>query len=239
MARKDLNVKYVKLPDRMGWMVTFSDLVTLLLTFFVMIIAMSSMDSKALKDSFGFFSSVSGPLEYPGRHEVNVVKPVVKTRPNVMDLDVESLKRSLMISIKRPDASQVTGMGLDMPGVRETSRGFAIQVPDRALFEVGSKDVKREAAPVLKGIADAIQGIEVVVAIEGHTDNVGSEQANRRLSVQRAISIADYLVYSLGLSPNRLCVAGYGSMRPVATNDTEGGRASNRRVEIILLKDRI
>lgn len=239
MARKDQNVRYVTVPSRLGWMITFSDLVTLLLTFFVMIIAMSSMDSKALKESFGFFSSVSGPLEFPGRHEVSVTKPVVKTTPSVMDLDMESLKRNLMISIKKESMVNIPGLGLDLGEVKETSKGFAIQVPDGALFEEGSKEVKKEAEPVLRGIAGAIKGIDVVVAIEGHTDNTGSEQSNWRLSLQRAISIADFFVYNQQMSPEKLCVAGYGSMRPVATNDTEGGRAKNRRVEIILLKDRI
>ncbi|MGO9147442.1 MAG: hypothetical protein ACLQDF_13840 [Desulfomonilia bacterium] len=51
--------------------------------------------------------------------------------------------------------------------------------------------------------------------------------------------MADFFVYNQGISPEKLCVAGYGSMKPIATNETEGGRAKNRRVEIILLKDRI
>jgi chemotaxis protein MotB len=92
---------------------------------------------------------------------------------------------------------------------------------------------------MLKGIADAVKGIDVTIAIEGHTDNLGDEQSNWRLSLTRAISIADFFVYNQGLSPERLCVAGYGSKRPVATNETQTGRDRNRRVEIILLKDRI
>ncbi len=239
MARKDRNVTYVRLPNRLGWMITFSDLVTLLLTFFVMIIAMSSMDSKLLKESFGFFSAVSGPLEFPREHEVNVAKQIVKTTPSVMDLNVESLKRNLMISLKKQNVLNIPGEGLDTGEVKETSRGFAIQVSDGALFEAGSKEVKKDAEPVLKGIAQAIKGIDVMVAIEGHTDSIGAEQSNWRLSLQRAISIADFFVYNQQMSPEKLCVAGYGSMRPVATNDTEGGRARNRRVEIILLKDRL
>ena len=239
MAYKDKNVTYVKLPDRLGWMVTFSDLVTLLLTFFVMIIAMSSMDSKVLKDSFGFFSAVNGPLEFPQEHEVKIVQPVVKTAPDIMALNVESLKRSLMISLKKQNIVNIPGRGIDMGDVKETNRGFAIAVPDGVVFDKGSKELKKDAEPMLKGVADAVRGIDVTIAIEGHTDNLGNEQSNWRLSLSRAISIADYFVYNQGLSPERVCVAGYGSKRPVATNETQTGRDRNRRVEIILLKDRL
>jgi chemotaxis protein MotB len=239
MPRQDKNVLIVKMPSRLNWMTTFCDMLTILLCFFVLIISMSSMESKALKNTFGFFSAVTGPLEFPQEHEVKVAQPVMETKPNIMSLNVESLKRSLMISLKKQNIVNIPGRGIDMGDVKETNRGFAIAVPDGVVFDKGSKELKKDAEPVLKGIADAVRGIDVTIAIEGHTDNLGNEQSNWRLSLQRAISIADFLVYNQGLSPERLCVAGYGSKRPVATNETQGGRDRNRRVEIILLKDRL
>jgi chemotaxis protein MotB len=128
---------------------------------------------------------------------------------------------------------------MDFGEVKETYRGFAIQVPDDIVFDKGTATVRKDAEPVIKGIADTIRGLDVTIAIEGHTDNLGNEGTNWKLSLQRAISIADFFVYNQGMSPEKLCVAGYGSMKPIATNETEGGRAKNRRVEIILLKDRI
>ncbi len=239
MFRQNKNVLIVKMPSRLNWMTTFCDMLTILLCFFVLIISMSSMESKALKDTFGFFSSVTGPLEFQEDHEVKVVQPVVKTKPNIMSLNVASLKRSLMISLKNQNIVNIPGRGIDVGDVKETNRGFAIAVPDGVVFDKASKELKKDAEPVLKGIADAVRGIDVTIAIEGHTDNIGNEQSNWRLSLSRAISIADFLVYNQGLSPERICVAGYGSKRPVATNETQGGRDRNRRVEIIFLKDRI
>jgi chemotaxis protein MotB len=239
MSRQDKNVLIVKMPSRLNWITTFCDMLTILLCFFVLIISMSSMESKALKNTFGFFSAVTGPLEFPQEHEVKVAQPVVGTKPNIMSLDVASLKRSLIISLKKQDIVNIPGRGIDIGDVKETNRGFAIAVPDGIVFDKGSKELKKDAEPVLKGIVDAVRGIDVTIAIEGHTDNAGDEQSNWRLSLQRSISIADFLVYSQGLSPERLCVAGYGSKRPVATNETQTGRDRNRRVEIILLKDRI
>jgi len=237
--KKDKNILVVKMPSRLNWMTTFCDMLTILLCFFVLIISMSSMESKALKNTFGFFNSVTGVLEFPQQHEVTVVSPVVKTVPDIIQLDAGSLNRILMISLKKQNMPGISGRGTDNEIVKETSRGFAIRVPDDVVFDKASTSVKRDAEPVLKGIANAVKGLNVTIAIEGHTDNVGSELANWKLSLQRAISIADFFVYNQGISPDKLCVAGYGSMKPVATNDTEAGREKNRRVEIILLKDRI
>ncbi|HVN70565.1 MAG TPA: flagellar motor protein MotB [Desulfomonilia bacterium] len=237
--KRNKNVLIVKMPSRLNWMTTFCDMLTILLCFFVLIISMSSMESKALKNTFGFFNSVTGVLEFPQQHEVTVVPPTVKTKPDIIQLEAGSLNRSLVISLKKQNVLGIPGRGTDNELVKETSRGFAIRVPDEVVFDKASTSVKKDAEPVLKGIANAVKGLDVIIAIEGHTDNVGSEQANWKLSLQRAISIADFFVYNQGMSPDRLCVAGYGAMKPVAANDTEGGRGKNRRVEIILLKDRI
>ncbi|MGD0820622.1 MAG: flagellar motor protein MotB [Desulfomonilia bacterium] len=239
MAKKDKDVIYVKMPSRLNWMTTFCDMLTILLCFFVLIISMSSMESKALRNTFGFFNSVVGPLEFPQQHEVMVAQPVVRVAPNIMQLDAGNLNRSLMISLKKLNVVGTPGRGTDFGEVKETYRGFAIQVPDDIVFDNSATTVRKDAEPVIKGIADAIRGLDVTIAIEGHTDNLGNEGTNWKLSLQRAISIADFFVYNQGMSPEKLCVAGYGSTKPIATNETEGGRAKNRRVEIILLKDRI
>jgi chemotaxis protein MotB len=239
MPKHDRNTIYVNMPSRLNWMTTFCDMLTILLCFFVLIISMSSMESKALRNTFGFFASASGPLQFPQQREVVVGQPVAKVSPDIMELDADRLNRSLMIALKKQNIVPAGGRGIDPAEVKETSRGFAIQVPDDVVFDLGSSVVKKDAEPVLKGIADTIRAFDVVIAVEGHTDNVGSEDANWRLSLARATSIAEYFIYARQMSPDKLCVAGYGSTRPVATNETEGGRKRNRRVEIILLKDRL
>ena len=237
MAREDRNEVRMKLPDRLGWMVTFSDMTTLLLTFFIMLIAMSSMDSKTMRQSFGYFIAVAGPLQYPQEHELSMPQPVLKPTPQVMELKREELNKAVVVAVKKLGIE--TASGEEEPVSQETGRGLAIRVPGDVLFDAGSPSVKREAEPVLRAVADSIRDIDVTIAIEGHTDNVGDEGANWRLSLQRAISVSDFFVYALGMPPGRLCVAGYGSKRPMATNETDTGREKNRRVEIILLKDRI
>ncbi|MCE5275749.1 MAG: flagellar motor protein MotB [Deltaproteobacteria bacterium] len=239
MARKDKNILYVKMPDRMGWMVTFSDMTTLLLCFFVMIISMSSMDAKALQNSFRYFSSVNGPLEYPREHEAGV-PPLAKEPLSVaLPLSVENLDKSLRLSLSKVTISALPGRGTTPFEVKETPRGYALVVPGDVLFDSGSRVIRKDALPLLKAIADVIRGQDSSISIEGNTDSLGNEEINWRLSLQRAIGILEYFEYAEGLSSSRFCVAGYGSMRPIAANDTEEGRTKNRRVEIILLKDRL
>jgi len=71
------------------------------------------------------------------------------------------------------------------------------------------------------------------ITLAGHTDIVGTEEYNQKLSDRRAKAVADYLIRK-GINPSRINVVGYGSKKPVAPNDTEEGRAKNRRVEVIL-----
>ena len=75
------------------------------------------------------------------------------------------------------------------------------------------------------------------IRIEGNTDNIGSAESNKALSLQRAQAVADYLVAKYGFDPNRFVIVGNGPDKPVATNDTEEGRAKNRRTEFFLLEN--
>jgi OOP family OmpA-OmpF porin len=98
-------------------------------------------------------------------------------------------------------------------------------------FKTKSADLDRESEPLLESVADiANRCPSVNIEVEGHTDNVGSKSANQLLSEQRAKSVVDYLTRK-GVDGARIQSAGYGDTRPVAPNDTEAGRAKNRRIE--------
>jgi OOP family OmpA-OmpF porin len=106
------------------------------------------------------------------------------------------------------------------------------------LFDFDKAVVKPEGKAKLDDLANKVKGInlEVVIAI-GHTDSIGSDQYNQRLSVRRAESIKAYLV-SRGIEPNRIYTEGKGKKQPVASNKTADGRAKNRRVEIEVIGTR-
>jgi OOP family OmpA-OmpF porin len=100
-------------------------------------------------------------------------------------------------------------------------------------FDFNSSDIRADARPVLDQAAELLKAnAGVDVRVEGHTDSIGSEEYNQALSVRRAEAVYRYLV-NRGVDPERFIVEGFGESRPVADNDTETGRAQNRRVELI------
>jgi outer membrane protein OmpA-like peptidoglycan-associated protein len=102
------------------------------------------------------------------------------------------------------------------------------------LFATGSAVIQGESTPTLKEIGDMLQAHpELKLTIEGHTDNVGSADANQTLSEQRAAAVAQYLETSYKVDPSRLTTKGFGASKPVASNDTPEGRQQNRRVELV------
>ena len=123
---------------------------------------------------------------------------------------------------------------------RETERGVVVNLPD-VLFEFGRSDLTGDAQGRVQGIADVLndQAQGRRVSIEGHTDAIGSEEANQLLSERRADSVAGALTTS-GVDQARVTTTGYGERYPVAPNtnpdgsDNSAGRAKNRRVEVVI-----
>ena len=101
-------------------------------------------------------------------------------------------------------------------------------------FESGSDRVRPESSPTLKEIAQMLaEHPDLAITIEGHTDNVGSSQANHELSHQRAAAVKQALVSTYNIDASRLTSTGFGDKKPVAKNDTPEGRQQNRRVELV------
>jgi outer membrane protein OmpA-like peptidoglycan-associated protein len=102
------------------------------------------------------------------------------------------------------------------------------------LFDTGQATIKDESKGELQSIGDLLkQQPTLRLEIQGHTDNVGGADANRRLSEARAAAVKQYLVANFGVPADRLTTSGVGDAKPVADNATEQGRAQNRRVELI------
>jgi outer membrane protein OmpA-like peptidoglycan-associated protein len=115
----------------------------------------------------------------------------------------------------------------------ETARGLIVNMPD-VLFATGKYDLTPEAKVKLakvSGILLSYPGLRMQV--EGHTDSVGNDEFNQKLSEQRAGSVRDFLVQQ-GASMNNVAAVGYGKSDPIADNGTAGGRAQNRRVELVV-----
>ena len=130
---------------------------------------------------------------------------------------------------------------------RATTRGIptmavpmaAVPTPAIALnvyFKTNSDWIAPKYYPELNKLGEALTQLQSSAEISGHTDSVGSDQANQRLSERRAMSVKRYLEQHFSLPTERLIAKGYGKSRPRATNDTENGRQQNRRIEVALSK---
>ena len=127
---------------------------------------------------------------------------------------------------------QLQGSGVD---VTREGNNIVLEMPSGITFGFNSSDVNAQFYPVLdKVAATLVEYNQTTVNVVGHTDSIGSDSYNMELSRKRADSVARYL-QSRGVEWNRLVVSGAGKSQPVASNDTEAGRAENRRVEITLV----
>jgi len=110
----------------------------------------------------------------------------------------------------------------------------AVFVLNNIFFDFNSAELKEESKPELDRLVNFLKKYpKLRITLAGHTDIVGTEEYNQKLSERRAKAVADYLIKK-GINPSRINVVGYGSKKPIAPNDTEEGRAKNRRVEVIL-----
>lgn len=127
---------------------------------------------------------------------------------------------------------RMAGTGVDV--VRDGDN-ITLDMPEAITFAFNSSTLNQRAYGVLDRVADTLREYDqTLVEVAGHTDSVGSEAYNQRLSEQRAQAVANYLT-SRGISGQRLMVFGAGEMHPIASNETDAGRAENRRVELTIV----
>lgn len=229
-------------PD--AWMVTFSDLTCLMLTFFVMLLTMSSIDKKALRDTFSYLQSTPGVIEYSGYGKNKVFSDFIKTYSEQRDQVVLTKEQfdGLLESLgDSPDsigiAKNVVKDLSKLIDLKEDERGLVFSFQENIFFEAGKTEIRKENYAILDSIATAIASCSNDILIMGHTDDVplnsGGYESNWELSAERGLSALDYFIKNKHLPPSRFYVGGYGSYRPVVPNDSPGNRSLNRRVEII------
>ena len=124
--------------------------------------------------------------------------------------------------------------------LEENARGVTIHILEDIVFPSGSAELKKSSRIVLQQLAAIIRKLPNDIRIEGHTDNVpistSQFPSNWHLSVARALSTAYYLMKDEGLDPEKLSIVGYSEYKPIEANESDIGRATNRRVDIIIIK---
>jgi outer membrane protein OmpA-like peptidoglycan-associated protein len=122
-------------------------------------------------------------------------------------------------------------------GVSVTRQGdnIVLNMPGNITFKTGSADLNADFYKVLDGVGIVVDEYEkTLIVVEGHTDSVGADDMNQALSERRAATVGQYIAGRQHVSDQRVLTAGFGESRPIASNDTDAGRAQNRRVEVRL-----
>lgn len=241
-----------------AWMNTFSDLMNLLLCFFVLLFSMSTVDAEqfeqvaaSLSNSFSILPAGGaaigdGTLVANGISQLNNLAEYVKNMGVSMDeaeeQDVEEQIEEIKLEQSEKMAESIQEY-LEQQNIEEyvdldfNSQYVLLTLNGAVLFESGSSDLKNDAVPLIDSIGNMLTGYtENIIEVEGHTDNVPIHTAkyanNNVLSSFRALSVAEYLINNKGINPAKLKYSGRGEYVPAADNSTPEGRALNRRVEI-------
>ncbi|MCK9211158.1 MAG: OmpA family protein [Ignavibacteriaceae bacterium] len=211
--------------DKDRYLITYADLITLLLGLFIILYAISKVDSNkyakmvtAIGNTFGRSGQV---LEKGGKF-----KSDLPAHPS-------GLKENLNRLVNQYNYS-------DHITLEENERGITIHILDDVLFQSGNADLSTGSKLVLSRLAVILKKLPNDFRIEGHTDDVpinsASFPSNWHLSVARALNTAYYLVNTEGLLPEKVSIVGNSEYKPIASNETVEGRASNRRVDIVIIK---
>ncbi len=226
-----------KKKDPNEWALAYGDMITLLMTFFVLIIAMSSSSTEIPEkrnDQKGTGDNLivadlkdSGIFAERIRSKSRILLEADDLLPPISDLDL--IKEDLIVFMTENKLFNVIDL-------KKTREGFTIRISTDILFDSGETTLKVEYIYLLDKIAELLSIIPNNVRIDGHTDDryTDDNDAGNRLSIARASRVCDYVIAEEMLATARFGVAGFGRYRPLRPNSNEHNRAKNRRVEIII-----
>jgi chemotaxis protein MotB len=233
------------------WLVSYADFITLLFAFFVVLYAASKADQKkqvqvseAIDSAFrslGIFANSNRLKDGANSTANGIDKPIIPMNivmgedvlsPAKVRKDLNQIRRELEQTLSNQIAQHTVSiqMGRD---------GLVISLREAGFFNSGSATPRPETLAILRQIAVSLGRSPYDLRIEGHTDNIPIHNeefdSNWELSSARATRIARLFLDMKTIEPARISAAGYAEFHPVASNETEGGRAENRRVDLVVL----
>lgn len=244
-------------PGAPAWMVTFSDMIQLILVFFIMLFAMSQVDAQkfqAISDSFrnrtifDFLPSavpMDNPTDSPAHKEKgaeeNEFDLPIDDPAEESDEDEEEEKDSLGELMEDVEHFLEEHGLTNVISATRTERGVVLILPENILFNSGEAEIIESAKPFLTEVGTLLSEIPNAVKVEGHADNRPISNyrypSNWELSGARSSSVIRYLIDEYNISPTRLSGSIYAETRPIVPNTSPTNLGQNRRVEIIILEE--
>ncbi len=216
----------------MRWLLTYADMITLLLALFVILFSISTVDRVKLQrlahDLSGGFNNEDAINNPPNGGTTGQQTGTTPKDPDLARIDAQLQSYIWMNSLESEVSTRVDRRGL-----------VITLLADQTLYSTGSTDLPPKTKRLLDEIDRVFEPTRSHLRIEGNTDNVPIETSmyptNWELSAARATGVTRYLVETKGLSPLRVSLAGYGEYRPRASNESPENRRFNRRVDIVIL----
>lgn len=221
--------------DSGTWLMTYGDLVTLLLVFFVLLYTMTpGVEEESFNAFLSYFQKNASFFSYNTSVNNNLENNLNSAQTN--SLLQERLEKWEEMAEFAEHIALIEGVKIEA-----TADGFLVTMNDSVAFESGSSELLPEARNILDRVAHSITNGHWLIEVQGHTDNVpisgGIYQTNWHLGAARAVSVVQYLQSHSNIPPQNFKASSFGEFKPVADNNTAEGRRQNRRVEIYLLED--
>jgi chemotaxis protein MotB len=215
----------------MRWLLTYADMITLLLALFIILFSISTINKVKLQrlvhDLGGGFNAPDAINNPPNGGQTG------DSTGNGGDADLAKIQKQINAYIQKKQLETKVQTKID-------KRGLVITLlTDKALYDSGSAELRPETRRILDQVDGALKKNTSEIRVEGNTDNVpittSAYPTNWELSTARAVGVTRYLVEKGGLAPTRISASGYAEFRPTHKNLTEADRQFNRRVDIVIL----
>lgn len=230
-----------------SWLLPYSDLMTLLLALFIVLFSISSVDAEkfqALSKVFNeIFTGGTGVMDYDSLEQKNEkqLSDNSKNKKEEKGAEKQHQEEKKLENIQEKINHFITakGLGNDLQ-TSLTSEGLLVTIKDSVLFDSGDATVRKKDVSLAKEISELL----VIdpphsVIISGHTDNVPIQNShyssNWELSVMRAVNFMKIILENDKLDPRLFSAKGFGEFQPIASNNSNAGKAKNRRVEVLIL----
>ncbi len=213
------------------WLTTFSDLMSLLLCFFVLLLSFSEMDVAKYKEIAGSLREAFGVQRREPVQDIPKGMDIIAREFNPKfpeDFITNAIKSALRQLMEEGDIE-----------VRKEEFGIVVSIKDKLLFSPGSAKIKPQFYPFLRKLQKIMEAVDTKVKVVGHTDNIPIRSSifpsNWELSAARAAAVVRFFLRDKNLDPRRFEAIGKADSEPIAPNDTPKDRAKNRRVEIVFI----